>query len=177
MQTLEALSNHSRSNTTITRKTVANGSEITLNFVAEVATPGTPASNTLGNPSLLAVGRSNPNSGPFSAVDYAQSPLGLEVVDILVGDGHLAERVYDQETVFVQHELGPNPHKHGAGCNCSADGQLNPDHRVLRWVENYLSHEKKIQTDGKYRPGEVALGSKDVFVSHASIIAGIAAVQ
>jgi hypothetical protein len=40
-----------------------------------------------------------------------------------------------------------------------------------------LGHEEAIENQSNKRPGKVALGSKDVSVIHASIIAGNAAVQ
>jgi len=177
MQALETLTNHCRSHAAVTRKTVADGSEITLSHFTEISALGRPATDTLSNPSLLAVGRSNPNSGPFAVVVYAQSPLGFKVVDIFVGDGLLTERVYDHQVVFVQHELRSHPHEQSANHNKCADGILNPIRSIVGRVQNDLSHEKHIKPYGQDGPGEVSFGSKDNFVFHASSIAGYSAVQ
>ena len=136
-----------------------------------------PDASTFADPALFAVGGCDEHSSLLATVVYAQRPFGLELVDVFVGNGDLTERVYDHEVVFSQHELGSNPHEqrtHGNGC-CKAE--LDPVHRVFNRIENYLSQEQGIENQSNNRPGEVAFGPENEVFIHASIIAGIAAVQ
>lgn len=134
-------------------------------------------SSALTDPALLAVGRGNPDSGLLATVVYAKRPLGIEVADVFVGDGHLAERVYDDEVVFVEYQLWSNPNQVSRD-NCeSANGEFDPIDGIFDRKENHLGQVKANEQDGNRSPGEVALRSEDILFIHASIIAGNSAVQ
>lgn len=133
--------------------------------------------SAFANPALLAVGRSNPDSGLFATVVYAKRPLGVEVVDVFVGNGGFAQRVYNDEVIIVEHQLGSYPNQECCD-NCeSANAEFNPVDGVFDGKENHLGQKEHNKQDGNCGPGEVALGSEDILFIHASIIAGNPAVQ
>ena len=177
MQTFETFTDERSGNAAVAAETVAHGGVFVGDYFAAWDSVELPDASTLADPALLTVGGSNPDSGLFAFVVYAQRPFCLEIIDVFVGDGDLADRVYDHKVIVSKHKLGSNPQQSCTESDCSAEAELNPSNGVFDRVENYLRHEQNIKHDGYYGPGEVALGSEDKLVFHASIIAGITAVQ
>lgn len=177
MQISKTFTDERSGNAAVATETVAHARVLVGDALARWNSVELPDASTLADPALLAVSGSNPDSSLLATVVYAKSPLGLELVDIFVGDADLTERVYDHEVIVVEHELGANPEQGCTDCNSSAEAVLDPFHGVVNGVENYLRHEQRIKNDGNYGPGEVAFGSEDECFIHASIIAGITAVQ
>lgn len=134
-------------------------------------------SSAFADPALLAVGRGNPDSGALATVVYAERPFGFEIIDVFVGDGHLAERVYNDEVIVVEHQLGSNPNQKSRNDNESTNSKFDPVDGVFNRKENYLGQVEANEQNGDRCPGEVALGSEDILFIHASIIAGNSAVQ
>ena len=177
MQTFETFTDERSGNAAVAAETVAHCGVFVGDYFAAWDSVELPDASTLADPALLAVGGSNPDSGLFAFVVYAQRPFGLEIIDVFVGDGDLADRVYDHKVIVSKHKLGSNPQQSCTESDCSAKAELNPSNGVFDRVENYLRHEQNIKHDGYYGPGEVALGSEDILFIHASIIAGNSAVQ
>lgn len=177
MQTFETFTDERSGNAAVAAETVAHGGVFVGHSFTAWNSIELPDASTLTDPALLAVGGSNPDSGLFATVVYAQRPLGLEIVDVFVGNGDLTDRVYDHKVLISKYELGSNPQQQSADSNGRAQTELKPVQCVFNRVENHLSQEQNIKNDGNNCPGEVALGSEYEFATHASIIAGIAAVQ
>ena len=161
----------------VAAETVARGGVLVGDSFTAWNSGELPDSSTLGDPALLAVGGSNPDSGLIATVVYEQGPLGFELVDVFVGDLGAADRVYDNQVVFVEHQLGANPHEVSGNCNGCTNRKLNGVDGTLGGVEDYLSQEQGIKNERHNGPGEVAFGSENIFAIHASIIAGSPAVQ
>ena len=161
----------------VASETVAHGGVFVGDSLTAWNSVELPDASTLTDPALLSVSGSNPNSGLFATVVYEQRPFGLEIIDVFVGDCDLTDRVYDHEVIFSEHEVGANPEQNRSNGNCGTEAVLDPFHCVVNGVKNHLSHKQNVKHDGHYGPGEVALGSEDKIFIHASIIAGIAAVQ
>lgn len=162
---------------TVATETFAHGGELVGHLLATRYATEFPDSRAFADPALFTVSGSNPNSGLFAVVVYAKRPFGLEIVDVFVGDGHFPEGVYDHQMLVFKHKLGPHPKQQSANRNRSDYSDLNPVHGVVNRVEHHLSQEQTIEDDCHNGPGEVAFRPEDVFVTHASIIAGITAVQ
>ena len=177
MQISETFTDERSGNAAVAAETVAHARVLVGDSFARWNSVELPDASTLANPTLLAVGGGNPNSSLLATVVYAKSPLGLELVDVFVGNGDLTDWVYDHEVIVFEHELGANPEQSCADCNCGTEAVLDPLNGTVDWVENNLREKQRIKNDGNYGPGEVALGSEDECFIHASIIAGITAVQ
>ena len=177
MQTFETFTDERSGNAAVAAETVAHGGVFVGDSFTAWNSVELPDASTLADPALLAVGGSNPDSGLVATVVYAQRPLGVEIVDVFVGNGDLADRVYDNKVIVSKHKLGSNPQQGCADSDYSTEAEFNPTDGLVDRIENYLCHEENIKHDGNYGPGEVALGSEHKLVFHASIIAGIAAVQ
>lgn len=177
MQISQTFTDERSGNAAVAAETVAYCGVFVSNSFTAWNSGEQPDSGTFADPALLTVSGSNPDSSLLATVVYAKSPLGLELVDIFVGDADLTERVYDHEVIVFEHQLGANPEQSCTDSNCSAETVLDPFHGVVNGVENYLRHEQRIENYGNYGPGEVAFGSEDECFIHASIIAGITAVQ
>jgi len=177
MQISKSFTDERSGNAAVAAETVAHGGVLVGDSLAGWNVVELPDAGTLADPALLAVGGGNPNRGLLATVVYAKRPLGLELVDVFVGNGDLAERVYDDEMIFVKHELGSDPHEECGNRDNCGESELKPVDSIFSGKERHLGHEEAIENQSNNRPGEVALGSKDVFVIHASIIAGNAAVQ
>lgn len=177
MQISQTFTDERSGNAAVAAETVAHGGVLVSDSFAAWNSVELPDSSTFGDPALLAANGSNPNAGLLATVVYEKRPLGFEIVDVFVGDGRLANRVDDNEMIVIEHELGSNPQQQSAHSNKRSEAEFNPGHRVFNGVENHLGHEEAIENQSNNRPGKVALGSKDVSVIHASIIAGNAAVQ
>lgn len=177
MQTFETFTDERSGNAAVAAETRAHrgvfvGDDFAALDVAELVD-----SSAFADPALLAVCRCNPDSSFLAAVVYAKRPLGVEVVDIFVGNGDFAKRVYNDEVIFVEHQLGSNPNQKSCDNYESANAEFNPVNRVFDWKENHLGQKQANKQDGNCCPGEVALGSEDILFIHASIIAGNSAVQ
>lgn len=177
MQISETFTDERSGYAAVAAETVAHGGVFVSDSLTGWNSVELPNTSTLTDPALLSVCRSNPNSGLFAFVVYEQRPLGFEIVDVFVGNGDLSDRVYNNQVVILKHELGANPEQNRTDGNGGTEAVLEPLNGVFDRVQNHLSHEQSIKHDGHYGPGEVALGSEDKIFIHASIIAGIAAVQ
>ena len=177
MQTSQTFTDERSGDAAVAAETVTRGGVFIGDSFAGWNSGVLPDSSTLGDPALFATGRSNPDSGLTATVVYAKSPLGLELVDVFVGDFGAAERVYDNEVIFVEHQLGANPQKICTGSNESANHEFCHTASAFDGVEQHLSQKQTIKNERYCSPGEVAFGSEDIFVIHASIIAGSSAVQ
>lgn len=177
MQTFETFTDERSGNAAVASETRAHrggfvGDDFTAFDVAELVD-----ASAFADPALLAICGCNPNSGLFATVAYAKRPLGFEIIDVFVGNGHFADRVHNDEVVIVKHQLGSNPDEKSCGnCEC-ANAKFNPVDRIFYRKENHLGQIEANEQDGHRGPGEVALGSEDILFIHASIIAGNSAVQ
>jgi hypothetical protein len=177
MQTFESFTDERSGNAAVAAETRAHRGELVRDDFAALDEVELVDSSALADPALLAVGRGNPDSGLFATVVYAKRPLGVEVADVFVGDGHFAERVYDDEVVFVEHQLWSNPNQKSRNYNEGTNSEFDPIDGVLYGKENHLGQIEANEQDGNCGPGEVSLGSEDILFIHASIIAGNSAVQ
>jgi hypothetical protein len=177
MQTFESFTDERSGNAAVAAETRAHRGEFVRNDFAALDVAELVDSSALADPALLAVGRGNPDSGLFATVVYAKRPLGVEVADVFVGDGHFAERVYDDEVIFVEHQLWSNPNQKSRNYNEGTNSEFNPIDGILNRKENHLGQVKANEQNGDRCPGEISLGSEDILFIHASIIAGNSAVQ
>lgn len=177
MQTFESFTDERSGDAAVAAEARAHRGEFVRDDFAALDVVELVDSSALANPALLAVGRSNPDSGFFATVVYAQRPLGVEIVDVFVGDGHFAERVYDDEVVFVEHQLWSNPNQISRNDNEGTNSEFDPIDGIFDRKENHLGQEEANEQNGDGCPGEVSLGSEDILFIHASIIAGNSAVQ
>lgn len=177
MQTFETFTDERSGNAAVAAETRAHrgvfvGDDFAALDVAELVD-----SSAFANPALLAVCGCNPDASRLAVVIYAKRPLGVEVVDVFVGNGDFAQRVYNDELIIVEHQLGSYPNQKSCD-NCeSANAEFNPVDGVFDGKENHLGQKEHNKQDGNCGPGEVALGSEDILFIHASIIAGNPAVQ
>lgn len=177
MQTFETFSDERSGNAAVAAETRAHrgvfvGDDFTALDVVEFVD-----SSAFTDPTLLAVCGCNPDSRLLAAVVYAKRPLGVEIVDVFVGNGHFADRVYNDEVVIVKHQLGSNPNEKSCD-NCeSTNAEFKPVNGVFYGKENHLGQVEANKQDGNRGPGKVSLGSEDILFIHASIIAGNSAVQ
>ena len=177
MQTSKTFTDERSGDAAVAAEALARGGVFIGDSFAAWNSGELPYASALGDPALLAAGRSNPDSGLTATVVYAKSPLGLELVDVFVGNLCAAERVYNNEVIFVEHQLGSNPHEISASSNECADNELCCPVGTFDGVEDHLSQKQSIENERYNSPSEVALGSENIFVIHASIIAGSPAVQ
>ncbi len=177
MQTFETFTDERSGDAAVAAEARARGGVFVGDSLAALDEVELVDSGAFADPALLAVCGCNPDSRLFAVVVYAKRPLGVEVFDVFVGDGHFADRVYNDEMVIVKHQLGSNPNQKSCD-NCeSADGEFDPVDGVLYGKENHLGQVEANEQDGNCGPGEVSLGSEDILFIHASIIAGNSAVQ
>ncbi len=177
MQTFETFTDQRSGNAAVASETRAHRGVLVGNDFAALDVVELVDAGAFTDPALLAVCGCNPDSRLFAVVVYAQRPLGVEIVDVFVGNGHFAERVYDDEVIIVEHQLWSNPNEKSCD-NCeSANGKFDPVDGILDRKEDHLGQVEANQQDGNRSPGEVALGSEDILFVHASIIAGNSAVQ
>ena len=177
MQTFETFTDERSGDAAVAAETRAHRGEFVCDDFVALDVVELVDASALADPALLAVGRSNPDSGSLATVVYAQRPFGVEIIDVFVGDGHLAQRVYDDEVIFVEHQLGSNPNQKSCNDNESTNGEFDPVDGIFDRKENYLGQVEANEQDGDGCPGEVSLGSEDILFIHASIIAGNSAVQ
>lgn len=177
MQTFESFTDQRSGNTAVAAETRAHRGELVRDDFAALDEVELVDSSALADPALLAVGRGNPDSGLFATVVYAKRPLGVEVADVFVGNGHFAERVYNDEMVFVEHQLWSNPNQKSRNDNEGTNGEFDPIDGFFNRKENHLGQVEANEQNGDGCPGEVSLGSEDILFIHASIIAGNSAVQ
>lgn len=177
MQTFESFTDERSGNAAVAAETRAHRGELVGDDFATLDEVELVDSSALADPALLAVGRGNPDSGLFATVVYAKRPLGVEVADVFVGDGHFAERVHDDEVVFVEHQLWSNPNQKSRNYNEGTNSEFNPIDGIFNRKENHLGQVKANEQNGDRCPGEISLGSEDILFIHASIIAGNSAVQ
>ena len=177
MQTFETFTDERSGNAAVAAETRAHRGVLVGNDFAALDVVELVDAGALTDPALFAVCGCNPDSRLFAVVVYAKRPLGVEIVDVFVGDRHFADRVYNDEVVIVKHQLGSNPDQKSCD-NCeSTNAELNPVNGVFYGKENHLGQVEANKQDGNCGPGEVALGSEDILFIHASIIAGNSAVQ
>lgn len=177
MQTFETFTDERSGNAAVATEARACGGELVGNNFAALNEVESVDAIAFADPALLAVSGRNPDSGLLAVVVYAERPLGVEIVDVFVGDGHLAERVYDHEVIVVEYQLGSYPNQKSRNNDENADGNFNPVRGAFYGEENHLGQVEANQQDGNRCPSEVALGSEDILFIHASIIAGNSAVQ
>lgn len=177
MQTFETFSDERSGNAAVAAETGAHRGGFVSNDFARFDEVELVNSSAFTDPTLLAVCGCNPDSRVFAAVVYAKRPFGVEIVDVFVGNGHFADRVYNDEVVIVKHQLGSNPNEKSCD-NCeSTNAEFKPVNGVFYGKENHLGQVEANKQDGNRGPGEVSLGSEDILFIHASIIAGNSAVQ
>ena len=177
MQTFESFTDERSGNAAVAAETRAHRGELVRDDFAALYEVELVDSSALADPALLAVGRGNPDSGLFATVVYAKRPLGVEVADVFVGDGHFAERVYDDEVIIVEHQLWSNPNQKSRNYNEGTNSEFDPIDGIFNRKENHLGQVKANEQNGDGCPGEISLGSEDILFIHASIIAGNSAVQ
>jgi hypothetical protein len=177
MQTFESFTDERSGNAAVAAETRAHRGELVRDDFAALYEVELVDSSALADPALLAVGRGNPDSGLFATVVYAKRPLGVEVADVFVGNGHFAERVYDDEVIIVEHQLWSNPNQKSRNDNEGTNSEFDPIDGIFNRKENHLGQVKANEQNGDGCPGEISLGSEDILFIHASIIAGNSAVQ
>ena len=177
MQTFESFTDERSGNAAVAAETRAHRGELVRDDFAAFDEIELVDSSALADPALLAVGRGNPDSGLFATVVYAKRPFGVEVADVFVGNGHFAERVYDDEVIIVEHQLWSNPNQKSRNDNESPNSEFDPIDGIFNRKENHLGQVEANEQNGDGCPGEVSLGSEDILFIHASIIAGNSAVQ
>jgi hypothetical protein len=177
MQTFETFTDERSGKAAVAAETRAHRGEFVCDDFAALDVVELVDSSALADPALLAVGRGNPDSGLLATVVYAQRPFGFEIIDVFVGNGDFAQRVYNDEVIIVEHQLGSYPNQKSCD-NCeSSNAEFNPVDGVFDGKENHLGQKEAYKQDGNCGPGEIALGSEDILFIHASIIAGNSAVQ
>lgn len=177
MQTFETFTDERSGNAAVAAETRAHRGGFISNDFAGFDEVELVDASAFADPALLAVCGCNPDSRLFAVVVYAKRPLGVEIVDVFVGNGHFADRVYNDEMVIVKNQLGSNPDEKSCDDCESANAELNPVNGVFDGKENNLGQIEANKQDGNCGPGKVSLGSEDILFIHASIIAGNPAVQ
>jgi hypothetical protein len=173
MTFLDPIQNQRSSNAAIAVEALASS----LTFFGLLAGKGestveTPAEASAGNPALLAIGGSNPNSGSAFGMFNGQTPFGCDSLDILVVDDMSSNRVNNDYLAFTKGQLWSEPKaKDSKTANYTNSG-------INQWVaetvveENGLSQVKRIQRQGDRTPNQVALGLENDFIIHSNILAG-----
>lgn len=130
-----------------------------------------PATSGVGNPALLTVGRGNPDARRLLTVTDKQRPLSLELNNVSVGNCCGGDRVYNDEGIVAQDQLGSQPE---SVC-CQSENQTKqnskPELIILGGVKNHLNQEQDVEHYGACTPNEVCAGPEDSLVIHESIFA------
>lgn len=132
----------------------------------------TPSQGAVSGPALFTVGGSNPHSGLGAAVVNEQSPFGLELDDVVVGNDNGFQRVYDNQILVSKNQLGSDPEQGCCGSNGGCCGSINSDVAVGSRVENRLNQEQGVEEQSDTAPNQIALRAINRRVLHLSIIAG-----
>jgi hypothetical protein len=132
-----------------------------------------PSIGAVRNPSLLSVGRRNPNSGFASTVSNQKRPLGFKFGDVLVVNLSPSEWVYNEQRLFSKHKFGSNPNQIGCGCHQNSYQQIGDQILTRRRVEQGLGEKQQVERERTYAPKKIRLGSKDNFATHKPIFAGV----
>ena len=172
MPVSETLSNQMCCNTAVAVEALADASD--LGFVAGVGGQSfnAPALSAVSGPSLLTVGRSNPNTGLLATVVNEQGPLGFEFDDVAVSDLDGSYWVDDNQIGLSQNKLGSNPQQKCCGAESGCCGNIDGDIAVGDWVENDLNQKQGVEEKRDTAPNQIALRAKNRQVLHLSIIAG-----
>lgn len=177
MQTLQSFTDERSGDAAVAAEAFACGSEFIRDDFARRNSVELPDTGAFANPALLAVGGGNPDSGLFATVVYQQGPFGLELVDVFVGNHGSAQRVYDNQMIVIQHELGSDPKQVCACGHDASDSEFNRAICLFNGVDQHLNQEQSVEKQSHNGPGKVAFGSENIFAIHASIIAGASAIQ
>ena len=127
---------------------------------------------TLGDPTVFAVSRSNPNASSLTFMVNQQSPLGFEFGDVLIKNFSRAYGVHNNEVLLVQDQLRSEPNQHSGGCNHGGNQQVDAQVFIFDGVENCLCQKKAIQQKSYRTPNKIALGPVGNKSFHSSIFAG-----
>lgn len=146
-------------------------------FSGRQSSSAVPAADAAGNPAVFAVGGGNPDSRLALGVNNQKRPFGFEFDYVFVGNGLGFDGINDNQIVVSQDQLWANPEQN---CNQSeGNGKHYVANRyaIAGWVKNQLNNKNGIDKQRNSGPGKVASWSKGFDVFHASIIAGMSAVN
>ena len=172
MSVVETFSDQMCCDTAVAVEALTDAGDLVLLGGAGRKSVETPAHGAVSHPTLLTIGRSNPNAGLGSLMVNEQRPFGLEFVDVAVGDDLGVERVDHNQIVLSQNQLGSYPEQSCCGADGGCCGGVDADIAIGSRVENSLGQEQGIEKQGDTAPDQIALGAKNRRVLHLSIIAG-----
>jgi len=121
-------------------------------------------------PSALTTGWCNPDPGSSSSMDNGQSPLGLKLQDIGVGNQFRSDWVHDLQPIWAKDQLGSDPDQIGNYRQKPAEQQIEKSLRSTCRHNNAIGREEKNENECSPSPSKVASRSKGF--SHHPIIAG-----
>ena len=126
----------------------------------------------LSDPTVFAIGGSNPNASSLTAVVNQESPFGFELSDALVNDFSRANRVDYNQMFGMQHELWPEPNHDRASRNNEGNQKVINQVFTLNGVKNRLCQKQAIKQNSHRTPNKVAFGPVGNRSFHSSIFAG-----
>jgi hypothetical protein len=159
------------SDTAVTAEALACGGGFALNSLAGGHSVELPSLSAVGDPALLTVGWSDPNSGRFVAVNDEQRPFGFERSDVFVGDYFGSDWVNDGQLGFFENQLWLEPEQNGADRDHDTKSHIEEQVAVGSRVSNGLKNEGGVKSESYDTPDQVAFWAKDSGSFHTSIIA------
>lgn len=171
MQLVNSSLNDLSSNAAVTLRAITDRGNLIVFLSGSWHSHEKPLVSVVCNPSVLAVHRSNPDTGLFSAVNNQQRPLSFEAIDLGVTNGYRVEGVDHDKVIFSQHQLGSEPE-----ANCGY-GNEQSHYDVADWVfvsnrvKQKLSRKQGIEGKSANSPDPVAFGTENLDFVHFPIIA------
>ena len=172
MSVLETISDQMCCNTAVASHALTNASDLGLVALSGGQPVNAPAHGAVSNPSLLTVGRGNPDSGLAIAVMNEESPFGLELGNVIVGNLNGAEGVYYDQVILSEDQPGSNPEQGCCGTNGGCCDSIDDEIAVFGGVKNSLSQKEGIKGQSHATPNQIPLRAVNRQVLHLSIIAG-----
>ena len=172
MSVFETISNQMSCNTAVAVEALADAGHGVLIGGAGGKFFRTPSQSAFSDPTLLAIGRSNPHSGLAIAVMNEQSPLSFELGNVIVGNLNGAEGVDYNQVILSEDQLGSNPEQGCCGTNGCCCDSIDDEIAVFGGVKNSLSQKEGIEGQSHATPNQIPLRAVNRQVLHLSIIAG-----
>lgn len=176
MQISKPFTNQSSSDSAVAAQALAHAAFTDFVFGGQGAS-AVPAAHAAGYPAVFAVGGGNPDPSLAFAVNNQKRPFGFEFDDVFVGNGFGFDWVDDNQVALAQNQLWANPKQNRDQSKNKSKHYIANRDAVAGWVKDQLNNENGVDQQRNSGPGKVASWSKGFHVFHASIIAGMSAVN
>jgi hypothetical protein len=173
MTFLDAIQNHGSCDSAVAVQTLASGLALFGFLTFKGKTLGhAPAKSGAGNPALFAVGGSNPDFGVTLRVIDRQTPLGVNGLDIFVGNNVLFYGVDNNDMGVRQGQLWSHPKTKNSKSGYSSENYVEQRIAHSLVIENGLTEVEGIEQQCYRTPDQIALGFENDFIIHNNILAG-----